>query len=312
MSRRAALYTVSVRGSHGEVPPLGDIDGGGTSLASALAAYLGDLAAASKDGTEKLRSLSVEQVGDEVFAILQHGRNGTAADIVDSAGAVRLQLRPEDVPLVRCGCLFDLPAAATSGQLAVEVNDGRGTKELFDGELSRQFRAQFPGLTLRIERLAEGDVLRDAVESDGIERITLARVDEPGGTRTGGTGKWVGPAEAARVELSVSVAGQRARLVPDLVHRYLAGDEAAFAEIGEFDGLRFDEARVEVTLPDATRRVVDIAHPDTARPVTRALPALELDADGEPTGPSLLSGLRAVLAASNSPRRHGGVHMLEA
>jgi hypothetical protein len=96
------------------------------------------------------------------------------------------------------------------------------------------------------------------------------------------------------------------------VHRYLAGDEAAFAEIGEFDGLRFDEARVEVTLPDATRRVVDIAHPDTARPVTRALPALELDADGEPTGPSLLSGLRAVLAASNSPRRHGGVHMLEA
>jgi hypothetical protein len=311
MSRRAALYTVSVRGGQGEAPSLGSIDGAGTSLAAVLVASLGDLAATSGDGAEMLRALSAELDGEQVFVILEHGRSGTAADIVDSAGAVRLRLRPGDVPLVRCGCLFDLPPAATSGRLAVQVNDGHGTKELFVGELSRRFRAQFPELTLQIERLAEGDVLRDAVERDGIEKVTLARIDEPGTGRPDATGKWVGAADAARVELSVSVGGQKARLVPDLVHRYLTGEEAAFAEIVQFGGLQFDEAQVEVTLPDATRRLVDIAHPDTARPVTRALPDLDVDADGEPTGPSLLAGLRAVLSAAGSRTALGGVHMLD-
>ena len=75
-------------------------------------------------------------------------------------------------------------------------------------------------------------------------------------------------------------------------------DESAFAEIVEFGGLIFDEALVEVLLPDDTRRLFDIAHPDVSRPVTIDLPGIRFDADGEPTPESLLAELRSVLAAA--------------
>ena len=170
MSQRAALYTVEVRprARRGDPLPLGDLDGAGTSLAAVLAETLAGFSESSKDGTRVVRALASRADADDLFAVLQHGLSGVAAEIVDPAGALRLRQSPSDVELVRCGCLFRLPAAARSGALAVHVNNGRGMKELFQQGLGARFRARFPGLTLALDRFVEPSALADAVRANRV------------------------------------------------------------------------------------------------------------------------------------------------
>ena len=171
-------------------------------------------------------------------------------------------------------------------------------KGLFEQGLIGRFRAQFPGLTLVIDRFVQGNLLREAVAQNRIGKVRLVRLERPGDRGLAATDKWVAPGASARVELDVAATTAGARIQPALIQRYLAGDESAFAEIVEFEGLTFDEAKVEVLLADNTRRLFDIAHPDVARPLTQEMPGIELDADGEPTGASLLRELRIALGTA--------------
>ncbi len=298
MSQRAALYTVSVRSRSNRAGglPLGDIDEAGTSLLTVLDRCLADFTQASMDGSRVVRSLSATLDGDDLFAVVQHGQNGIAADIVDPAGEVRLRQTPADLQLVRHGCLFRLPGPASAGRLAVHVNNGRGMKGLFEQGLISRFRAQFPRLTLRFDRAVQGNLLREAVAQNRIGKVRLVRLERPGDRGLAATDKWVVAGGSARVELDVATTTVGGRIRPGLIQRYLGGDESAFAEIVEFEGLTFDEAKVEVLLADNTRRLFDIVHPDAARPLTEEMPGIELDADGEPTGESLLRELTAALA----------------
>ncbi len=56
----------------------------------------------------------------------------------------------------------------------------------------------------------------------------------------------------------------------------------------------------------------DLARPEAGRPVTKSLPSLEVDADGEPTPASLLAGLRSVLAAAGRGPSTPAAYMLQA
>lgn len=243
-----------------------------------------------------VRSLLVQVDGDDLFTIVQHGQKGVAADIVGPAGDVRLRQRPDDLQLMRCGCLFRLPARATAGRLAVHVSNGRGVKDLVGEGLAARFRAVYPGLTLALDRLAQPDALPEAIAADRVERVRLVRIEPPGKRALAGTEKWVGAGVEARVELEVAVKTAGASLDGTLLGRYLGGEAAALAEIVEFGGLSFDEALVGVVLPDGTKRFFDLARPESGRPVTVDLRALEVDADGEPTPNGLLLGLRQALA----------------
>ncbi|HEY4347422.1 MAG TPA: hypothetical protein VGM80_07520 [Gaiellaceae bacterium] len=299
MSQTAALYTVTIRprSKQGAALPLGDIDGAGTSLSIVLASILGGLSESSKDGTRVVRTLAVQVDGDDLFAVLQHGGKGIAADIVDPAGGVRLHQRPGDLQLLRCGCLFRLPPAATVGALAVQVVDGQGVKELFQQGVIARFRAAFPQLTLLIDRLAEPDALRRAVSADHVEHLRLIRI-EPGSLRASpDTGKWVAAGTPARVAVEVGGAAPGTRIRRELLERYLAGDDSAFTEIVTFAGMTFDRASVGVVLPDSSRRIYDLEHPASGRPAANALPTIELDDTGEPTDAGLLAALRSVIAS---------------
>jgi hypothetical protein len=304
VSERAALYTVSVRprARGGQALALGDIDGKGSSLRDVLGSVLAGFSETSTDGSRVARALLVEPDGEDLFTIIQHGQNGLAADIVDAAGGVRLRQTPDDLQLLRCGCLFRLPVAATVGSLAVHVSNGRGIKGLVVQGLVARFGSAFPELRLAIERLADPGALRAAVAADRIEKLRLVRLEPAGKRPAGETGKWVDAGSEARLELDVSVRTPGHRIQGGLIERYLAGDDGAFTEIVTFGGMTFDEAMVGVILPDETRRLFDLARPEAGRPVTRELPALALDADGEPTPASLLAGLQTVLAgAANEP-----------
>jgi hypothetical protein len=277
MSDRAALYTVSLR-SRTHPLPLGDL---GDVLAGVLDGFT------ETSGARVVRVLDVERDGDDVFAVVQHGARGVAADIVDPSGAVRLRQVPGDVQLVRTGCLFRLPAAETSGRLAVHVANGRGVKELFGQGLAARLRELRPGVTLAIERLGQPEALQASVAAGRVERLRLV-----GGPSIADTDHWVegGP---ARVQLEVSA---RAGLRPALIERHLRGDTTALPEILRFAGLTFDHASVGVRLDDGSRRLFDLARPESGPPAARLLVGIVLDEAGEPTGASLLAALRAIVS----------------
>ncbi len=290
MTDRAAVYSVAVRPKRGKEVPLGDIDGDGTALQDVLVRILDGFAETSADGTRVVVAATAARDADDLLAIVRHGVRGVAADIVDANGGVRFRQTPDDLQLLRCGCLFRLPPASATGTLAVHVANGRGVKELFEQGLGARFRSLFPGLGLAISRLAEPGALRDAVAQNRVERVTLLLHD---GTGVADTGKWVAAGRPARHELDVTGSPIQSRALD----RYLAGESAALSEILRFAGIAFDRARIGVLLADGTRRAYDLAHPDAGRPLTRDLSGIELDASGEPTDAGLLAALRAALDA---------------
>jgi len=294
MTDRAALYTVAVRPRRGDARPLGDIDGAGTALGAVLAGVLDGFSVTSPDGSRLARTLTVAPDGDDLFAVVQHGRRGVAADIVGPSGGVRLRQRPDDLQLVRCGCLFRLPPSTAQGLLAVQVSYGQGVKDLFEEGVTARFRQRFPALTLALDRLTDPDALRSAVGDDRVERVQLVLVEAAGKRELADLAKWVPDGVRARVEVDVG-APAGSGLGRTLLGRYLAGDAAALDEIATFGGVRFDRARVGVRLPDGSRRLVDLSHPERGGPASRPLDGLVRDAEGEPTRASLLAALRGTL-----------------
>jgi hypothetical protein len=282
MSDRAALYAVTVRPrTRGSAPlPLGDL---GDMLAGILDGF------SETSGPRVVRVLEVARDGDDLFAVVQHGARGVAADIVDASGAVRLRQMPEDVQLVRTGCLFRLPPGETAGRLAVHVSNGRGVKELFGEGLATRFHSLRPGMVLAIERVGQPEALQAAVAAGRVEKLRLV-----GGPAIADAGRWVA-GETARVELAVSARGSGLR--PTLIERHLRGDRSALPEILRFAGLTFEHASVGVRLDDGSRRLFDLARPEAGPPAARVLDGIVLDDAGEPTGASLLVALRAVVSS---------------
>ena len=279
MSDRAALYTVALRTKQ-EALPLGD-------LGDVLAGVLDGFSETSGDRVVKV--LEVNRDADDVFAVVQHGSRGVAADIVDPSGTVRLRQVPGDVQLVRTGCLFRLPPVDTSGRLAVHVANGRGVKELFGQGLAARLRALRPGVSLAIERLGQPEALRAAVAAGRVEKLRLVA-----GAGIADTRRWVA-GDGARVQLEVSARGGELR--PALIEEHLRGDTAALPEILRFAGLEFEHASVGVRLDDGSRRLFDLARPESGPPAARPLEGIALDEAGEPTMASLLAALRAVVSA---------------
>jgi hypothetical protein len=297
VTHRVALYTVHVRrkrDNRRDFLPLGDIDENGTSLAMVLASYLADdFEAVNDEKTRSLRCEAVDAAGIDLFAMFRHGQTGVAADIVDKRGELRLRQSPDDTQRVRCGALLRLPPAGDMGWLAAHINNGRSVKGLMEKEIQARFRSDFPRLVLEIKPFVLGSVLLAAVEQDRIDSVKLIRWDHPS-DRAAGTGKWVSGGMAAKVELSIKPRGQMKRLLSRLPLQFLHGDSDVFGEIVQFEGLTFDEAKLEVTLDDGTRRTFNIEHPDAGHAFTEDLGELRLE-DGEPTVASLREGLRRAL-----------------
>ena len=61
---------------------------------------------------------------------------------------------------------------------------------------------------------------------------------------------------------------------------FLRGDGQAFAQILQFDGQTYDEARVEVQLANIKKRLFTIGDPDAGNPISEDLRDLQLR-DGE-------------------------------
>lgn len=297
MSHRAAVYTVRVRrkrDTSGDLRLLGDIDEGGTSLRDVLGSYFTNFTATSADGTKIVRSVQCDIDGNEVRLITQHGQNGVAAEIVGPGGQLRHRQTPDETQLLRCGCLFQLPPAKNLGWLAVHVNNGRSVKGLLQKGLAERLRVDYPDLMLEITPYVEASVLKTAVDNNRIDKVKLVKHEKPNDRAIAATDDWVLAGVAGRLELDISARGGGTWIIADRFRRYFAGDAAAFDEIVEFQGLTFDEAKVEVVLDDGTKRTFNIEKPDSGHAFTEEMEVLIME-DGESSVDSVLGGLRSAL-----------------
>lgn len=297
MSHRAAVYTVRVRkkrDTSGDHRLLGDIDEEGTSLRDLLQNYFADFTSTSVDETKVVRSVQSDVDGDEVRLVTQHGQNGVAAEIVGPKGQLRHRQTPDETQLLRCGCLFQLPPAKDLGWLAVQVNNGRGVKGLLQKGLAERLREDFPDLMLDITPYVEASVLKTAVDDGRIDKVKLVKYEKPNDRAIAATNDWVPAGIAGRLELDISARGKGTRIIADRLRRFLGGELAAFNEIVEFEGLTFDEAKVEVAMDGEGKRTFNIEKPDSGHAFTEDMDDLTME-DGEPSIDSVFDGLRSAL-----------------
>jgi hypothetical protein len=274
------------------------MDERGTSLATVLAGYLNeDFEAVNDEQTRSLHLESLEVSGIELFAMFRHGLTGVAANIIGKRGNLLLRQSPDDTQQVRCGALLRLAPAGEMGWLAAHINSGRPVKGLMEKGIQARFRSDFPGLVLEIKPFVAGSVLVAAVEHDRIDRVRLIRWDQPT-DRTPGATKWVDGGTDAKIELSITPRGQLKRLLSQLPLQFLHGNSGVFGEIVQFEGMKFDEAKLEVTLDDGSQRTFNIERPDAGHAFTEDMGELRAE-NGEPTSVSLRAALQHAL--SNVP-----------
>jgi hypothetical protein len=273
---------------------LGDIDEQGTSLVMVLDRIMDSFESTNADDSIVVRCVSREALGDELRIITQHGQNGVAADIVDGEGELRLRQTPDDTQLIRCGCLFRLPPAEQMGWFVLHVNNGRGVKGLLAKGVVEQLRDAYPDLTLEMTPYVQKTVLAEAIKNNRIDKVKLVKLQPPNDRAVQATNKWVRAGAFARLELDISVRGRAERVLSGLLRRYVDGESSAFSEIVEFEGITFDEAKVEVVLENNMRRTFNIEKPDSGHPFTEDITGLVVE-NGEPTQSSLFEALRSVL-----------------
>lgn len=298
MGHRAAVYTVRVhrRSNPADYRLLGDIDNRGSSLLQELAKYTVGLKSDSADHSRVIQAISHVIDGDELQLMLQHARGGIAADIVTDAGELRIHQEPSDMTRVRSAVLVQLPAAETYGWMAVHNNNNHYVKGLLMQALTARFRHDFPDLILDVSPYVLGSVLREAVERDRVDKVTLVKLERPSDRANVDTDKWVQSDLGARVQLGIEPWGRNKHVIPGLLRRFLGGDRQAFDEIVVFGGLTFDEAKVQVRLENGAARTFNIERPDIGHAFTEDMRGLDLQEDGEPTEASLFGALRAALS----------------
>lgn len=297
LAHTAALYTVRVKERYRDYRPLGDIDGGGRRLLDVLAGYLPAFESAGVDSSKVVRCLNSRVENDELVALMLHGQSGVAADIVSEQGQRRLRQIWTDTQLIQCGCLFRLPPTQTPGWLSLQVNNGRGIKGLLETGLYERFRNDFPDLMLELKPFVRGSALREAIEGNKVSKVRLIRYERPHDRAVAETDKWVRTNEFGKIELDISARGRGQMLKSALLRRFLqshAGSDDAFADIVEFGGIEFEQAKVEVEVNGRTR-TFNLETPTSGHPMTVDLDDLDFDDDGEPSEDSVIAGLRDAL-----------------
>jgi hypothetical protein len=285
------MYTVSVREKRKKdaKKPLGDISDG-VSLQDAVMEFLQGFDEANQAGTRTVASLEQATDGDDLRAVFHYGQNGIVADIVDSQGVPRLHQEADDSQLVRCAALFRLPKNRTLGWLAVHVNNSRGVKYLLEKGLQSRFRERYPELVLEIEPYVLQSVLQEAVNNNRVDKVTLTKLESPDDRAVAQTADWVPAGVYGYISLDITVR-QHAHILTQKLRQFLGGDHSVRAQIVQFGGITFDEAKVEVILPNNRHKTFNIEKPEAGHAFTQDLDDQLTFVEGAPTDESLFKAL---------------------
>lgn len=298
MSHDAALYTVRVhRNRHPEdLQLLGAIGPKEQSqLIWVLHGYMTELVHGSEDGYKQVAcdSVLVDESMAELRVRLNLSASGQRVDHYAGNELVFAQ-QPPDMATVKSGALFRIPPDGNIGFLSLYVPDRRGSISLLRAAVRSRFQDDFPGFQLKIEAAIEGTALARAVAENKVQKVSLIRRGRHADAFAGGVDKWVQQGAVAEIALEIRWRNKQ-HLVPTLLRRYLDGDDSAFGEIIEFEGLEFETARVTVD-EGAGSKTYNVQNPESGHAMTLAIgDQLDLDEDGWPMDDSLFGALRSAL-----------------
>lgn len=271
MSHRAALYRVQIRPKReiGSFRLFGDYDEAGTWAGDTLDKILAKLDGHSRDKKvravfeNQLPNLGTNSVGVSVLS----GRSGVTS-VLERDGEPAFLRTPEHSEAMRSAVLFHLPPSRASGWLAVHVPHGRSCKGIVENALRRGFGQL--GFVIELGAIVPPNALREAVERDAVEKITLIKHEPSKSDRFQDAAQW-GDDEVDRIELSIP-SRRRARLRRDPLERFLESpNDANRRQIIEFGGLVFDEASVTVDMPEGGQRTFYLEAREGGHPMTLGL-----------------------------------------
>lgn len=291
MSHRAAMYSVAVHKRRTSTAVhFGDLAEQGIYLGQVLSDLLADnFTSASKDGTKGVSIESQDLDGEDLKIIVAHGQRGQSARIRDEDRTLLLEQRPAHTHEVRCGTLLRLPKHQTVGWWASHINNGRSAKTLLETELSRRFKAKFADLRLVVTPCVLGSALQEALDNDRLEKVKLVKLDRSDDRKD--ADKWVAEDAKIRFEVHISAPERGQKLMSDLANRALKREAGAFAQMVEFHGMAFDEAKVDVTMQDGSHRTFNIEHPESGHALSEELQGLVSGNGGDLEDASLFAAL---------------------
>jgi hypothetical protein len=286
MSQSATFYTVRVKRKwqKGGYCRLGEFDGQGHSLADFIHQHLKSNFVVISPDKEKLvtclkSALTKGHEADEIVASMEHARTGEVAEIRDKAGAPRYHQKFDDTHRIKCMCLFVLPRGQAIGWLAAHVNSGRNAKGLMATALEAKFAEQFPKYMLEFTPFVEQAAFIQALEAGHMDKVKLTRLERPTDRAIAALDRWVYKGNTAKIEVSITPHEQGARLIAGGVQKFMKGNRSGYDKLLEFQGVKFDEAKVEVELANGQKRTFNIERPESghAFSVDLALDALSAD-----------------------------------
>lgn len=294
MSHRAAIYNLHVyeKGKPQSLVPLGNIDGEGTYLGDFLKSMFDDTFMAVNEDTEvAVECLEARLDGEDLRMVFNRGESGLAGDVMDADGQFRMRVNPTDTQLVRCGGLLRLPKDQDHGWWAAHVYSNRSVKGLVETEMQKRFRTKFKDLMLEVTPVVLSAALHQALNNDGLQGVKLVKYDRSADITYGD--QWLESGVGAKIEVRYSALG-KARLIADQAKKALGGSKVALDKIMGFQGLKFDEAKLEVELDNGRMRTYSLSNPEGGHPLP-----IELDPDltkGEPTDEGIWNELGEAVA----------------
>jgi hypothetical protein len=289
LSHRAAIYRVKVRPYQKRESwrLLGDYDESGTWLGDTISTALNRLEESNKENTltarfeASLPSLGSEQVG----ATFLSGRSGITS-VISRQGKHLIDRQPSDSEEMRTAVLFALPRRKDAGRLIVHVPEGRSIKTLVQNAVKRELSAA--QYVIEMNPIVPADALLAAIERDAIESVTYVKLQPALDDKFKAAADW-GEEEVDRLELSLR-SKRNMRLRGHRLRRFLEmSSQETRKTIFEFQDLAFDEVRVEVEMPDGTRRSFYVGAQSGGHPLTQGIAVSEAETDSHGAKADVLS-----------------------
>lgn len=254
------------------------------SAGSIIQSALPGLNASNPDGTISIRLECLLPVYSEYhvgFSLLRGG-SGIRSDIGRNGVTVFLR-QQQDTESVRASALFDLPPLDHAGTAALHVPHSMGYKSVLESTLRTTFTSH--GFTFRLTPVVPIGVYEEAVRQGHVKKMTLLLH----GQRHEGLSRRYGGAGGANLgRVTVGLESSRGGFLNlERLQQYFRNrSRENLQRLLEFQDLVFDEAKVQVELPNGIVRSFNVESVEGGHPISIDLNLTE-DDTGFDIGPSI-------------------------
>ena len=210
----------------------------------------GDIVVRYADPLPSLRS-------DEAGAALSRGRSGVSSNITRN-GTLSYQRQPSDTEMVCAVALFSVPQGGYEGRVVLHVPHGMGYKSVLEPELVRWFRTH--DLVFSMRPCVNTAAYAQAVRDGRIKKLRLSVSQGDGGLLGTAYARSVG---ANKVTVVFEPYRGRFMRVQQLEDILADQSEDSFRRLLQIEDAIYEEADVEVKLPNGTSRTFRVDAPES-------------------------------------------------